>query len=617
MAEWERQWEDAQRLLDALMANPQAFFEQVPNQVESPILEYKASFGYDLALDLCPHEKKNEKWNPRNPGLEQIILETVIAFANTSGGLLVLGVSGKNDRIVDADQLKSCAERGLTQNVLACHAQLPTVRSVEVDGALRICGINRELGQYHQDFGKFKDRLVSRFSIGGKGQPRDVLTFAPRRYPCSVNHSKTVEVALAISPAALIKDIVPVNYLDQEEGQTYRLCAILVAPAQDPVYIGIGEKGGERKRILRVRGHGQKGYIDDMEVAGKYVHSRFHRSATQVVTQISTPGQGSFDMKFWSSIELSNDPEDFDAYLSKYPNGEFVTLAANRLKRLRVCLEGTKLIAPAQQQDNPEPVQNKPPIVTVPPLSGGDILKPEKTAALPLAKVPPQKYAQIVAVLPEAACSSRNEHIESKPYVAIPTKMNGTISISQQMQARARGAVAAITQRVDANIAHAHVSTVDGDFDGAIATYTNAINDGFRQYELLLDRADVYMKKIDYENALNDVSLYICKLQNNAAAYVKRANIYRLRGDVCNALQDLNEAILIDPDYAEALEARADIYRNTCKYALAVADYSAALRITPDCVALLFKRADVHEKAGDEASALKDRKYALQIKRKK
>ena len=37
---------------------------------------------------------------------------------------------------------------------------------------------------------------------------------------------------------------------------------------------------------------------------------------------------------FWESIRTSSSPEDFRAYLNKYPNGEFVDLAKNKLKSL-------------------------------------------------------------------------------------------------------------------------------------------------------------------------------------------------------------------------------------------------------------------------------------------
>jgi len=40
------------------------------------------------------------------------------------------------------------------------------------------------------------------------------------------------------------------------------------------------------------------------------------------------------ELAFWDSIKNSPDPEDFKSYLDKYPNGQFVALARNNLRRL-------------------------------------------------------------------------------------------------------------------------------------------------------------------------------------------------------------------------------------------------------------------------------------------
>jgi formylglycine-generating enzyme required for sulfatase activity len=46
------------------------------------------------------------------------------------------------------------------------------------------------------------------------------------------------------------------------------------------------------------------------------------------------PGRDEIETTFWTSIESSADPADFDAYLRKYPNGNYRALAENHIKRL-------------------------------------------------------------------------------------------------------------------------------------------------------------------------------------------------------------------------------------------------------------------------------------------
>jgi hypothetical protein len=47
------------------------------------------------------------------------------------------------------------------------------------------------------------------------------------------------------------------------------------------------------------------------------------------------PGKAEIEKTFWSSIERSNDSADFEAYLQKYPNGSYASLAENKIKRLK------------------------------------------------------------------------------------------------------------------------------------------------------------------------------------------------------------------------------------------------------------------------------------------
>ena len=61
----------------------------------------------------------------------------------------------------------------------------------------------------------------------------------------------------------------------------------------------------------------------------KTLQKSFHFSVTV------EPGNGEIEKTFWTSIERSTDPADFDAYLKKYPKGSYVALAENRLKVLR------------------------------------------------------------------------------------------------------------------------------------------------------------------------------------------------------------------------------------------------------------------------------------------
>ena len=54
-----------------------------------------------------------------------------------------------------------------------------------------------------------------------------------------------------------------------------------------------------------------------------------------VTVQIPPRGQADREALFWQSIQDSDDAADLEAYLAQYPNGTFVALARNRLKKFK------------------------------------------------------------------------------------------------------------------------------------------------------------------------------------------------------------------------------------------------------------------------------------------
>lgn len=74
----------------------------------------------------------------------------------------------------------------------------------------------------------------------------------------------------------------------------------------------------------------------------------------------ANPGPGDIEKTFWTSVEKSNDPADFEAYLKKYPRGNFAPLAENRLNKLNA---GKPSVTTT---DNPSQAIPKPPVAQAP-----------------------------------------------------------------------------------------------------------------------------------------------------------------------------------------------------------------------------------------------------------
>ena len=91
--------------------------------------------------------------------------------------------------------------------------------------------------------------------------------------------------------------------------------------------------------VERASGQAQTPYVNGPKTLQKNFHFR--------VTV--DPGRGEIEKTFWTSIERSTDPADFEAYLKQYPKGSYQALAENKLKRLKTEQQTLKETTDKQQ----------------------------------------------------------------------------------------------------------------------------------------------------------------------------------------------------------------------------------------------------------------------------
>lgn len=99
------------------------------------------------------------------------------------------------------------------------------------------------------------------------------------------------------------------------------------------------------------------------------------------------------ELAFWDSIKGSSDPEDYRAYLQRYPDGQFAVLARNRLRGLGGPAVAQAATAPPMAA--PAPVAATPPAAPAP--------RPPAPASLPTAPLPvppPVSPPPVVAAAP-------------------------------------------------------------------------------------------------------------------------------------------------------------------------------------------------------------------------
>lgn len=124
--------------------------------------------------------------------------------------------------------------------------------------------------------------------------------------------------------------------------------------------------------------------------------------------------------------------------------------------------------------------------------------------------------------------------------------------------------------------------------------------------DALINRANKRATNGDLEGALGDFDEAITLNPAKATAYFNRGFLYNTSGQFEAAINDFSEAIALLPDYDEAYYHRGNSYRQLGNFQRAIQDYSGAIRINPYCIKAYYKRAESRAELGDHAGALTD-----------
>jgi hypothetical protein len=127
--------------------------------------------------------------------------------------------------------------------------------------------------------------------------------------------------------------------------------------------------------------------------------------------------------------------------------------------------------------------------------------------------------------------------------------------------------------------APAHIDA--GDYDSAIADYTEVIRLDPKNANGYFGRAWAYRAKREYDSAIADYSEVIRLYpKNSALTYSWRGQAYRQKEDYDSAIADFTEAIRLDPKNAEAYYARGLAYQlKGQRAAAAERDFAQAKRL--------------------------------------
>ena len=133
------------------------------------------------------------------------------------------------------------------------------------------------------------------------------------------------------------------------------------------------------------------------------------------------------------------------------------------------------------------------------------------------------------------------------------------VAIAPAVQTKPTFAVAAASDE-ERLLEKGQAQAKQGNYQGAIATYNQALQANPRFTEVYLARGLAYHDLQNYQQAIADFNQALKIDPKNAVVLYNRGETRSDVGDLDGAMSDLNRAIEVNPNYAEAYNLRAILY---------------------------------------------------------
>jgi carboxyl-terminal processing protease len=152
-----------------------------------------------------------------------------------------------------------------------------------------------------------------------------------------------------------------------------------------------------------------------------------------------------------------------------------------------------------------------------------------------------------------------------------------------------------------------------GDYDGAIADFSRAIELDPNKPNTYFGRGAAYYGKRDYGRALADYDRALELDPKFTHAYQGRGTVYNRQGDYAQAIADFSRALELDPEYAYAYAGRGAAYYNRDENDLAIADLSRAIELNPNDTKSYNNRGNAYSDKGETDRAIADFSRAIEL----
>ena len=152
-----------------------------------------------------------------------------------------------------------------------------------------------------------------------------------------------------------------------------------------------------------------------------------------------------------------------------------------------------------------------------------------------------------------------------------------------------------------------------GNFDEALKSIKNAINNQPKNYILYNNQGTILNNLIKHKDALNSFDNALLINSNYAVAYLNRGYTnFKLLNNI-DAIRDYEKAISIQQDFPEAYNGMGNVYRAENKYDKAIVNYSKATALRIDYFQAYDNLGQVYADINDHDNALFFYQKALDI----
>ena len=152
-----------------------------------------------------------------------------------------------------------------------------------------------------------------------------------------------------------------------------------------------------------------------------------------------------------------------------------------------------------------------------------------------------------------------------------------------------------------------------GEYDKAIADYSEAIKLKTNYAKAYYNRGNAYRDKVDFDKAISDYTIAIELNPDYAEVYYNRGKLYDEAGEYNKAIDDFSTVIKLEPEHVDAYGYRGTLYRDKGKNDKAIEDCTMEVKFRPDDAETYYERGKIYGTKGEYDKAIDDFSNALKL----